>query len=150
MSGSMTRARQARDAAAAGAVAGAGVGVVAAMQGVRAVGAGCARAVRVGELGASVRGAIVGIAIVALGAFVFAVAVRVHERYRFNDAGPVALVMAGACVGAALVIGVAAIVIDRWVRRRVGERVLGRRGRAIAGASALAAVVATPALVTHW
>src|ERR1041385_5006700 len=115
MTGSMTLARRARDAAVEAAVAGAVVGVVEAMQVVGAAGAGSrlivagvaalgaiagalvvravltaigqvtvlggwARAVRAGELRAIVRGAIVGIAIVALGAFVFAVAVRRSEE----------------------------------------------------------------------
>jgi arylsulfatase A-like enzyme len=94
------------------------------------------------------------VACAAVFAFVvaaFVVIAAVHERFRFHDAGPVALVQAIALVVIAVAIGVAAIAVHRRVAPRLTSRaawLAGRRARFALAAAAVIAVAA-PILFVH-
>lgn len=96
-------------------------------------------------------------AIAVLGAVTYRVASFIHVVFRFNEAGPVALLLAGVVVAAVVLIGGGALLLDSAVVSRLaaraeagGPRASGERGggRRWAGrALVAAALIATPALI---
>jgi hypothetical protein len=106
-----------------------------------------AMAVREGQLSAILRALIVVGALFVFGVIAFEVGSHVHVAYRFIDAGPVGLLLAGVLGGAGIVIVGAAIAADRVAART--SRVVGRRARIISAIATCIALVVLPALVVH-
>lgn len=102
------------------------------------------------------RVALAATAIAVLGAVTYRVASFIHVAFRFNEAGPVALLLAGVVVAAVVLIGGGALLLDSAVVARLeassggGERAAAARGggRRWAGRALIAiALVAAPALI---
>lgn len=104
-------------------------------------------AVRAGELGALLRGVIIVVAVLAFGIVAYSVGARVHEAYRFIDAGPVGLLLAAVLAATAIVVVGVAIAADRIASR--SSRVLGRRARIATAIATCIAIVLLPTLVVH-
>lgn len=99
-----------------------------------------------GRLGAILRGALILVGVLAFGAIAYTVGARVHETYRFIDAGPVGLLLAPVLVIAAVVVIVSVYLIERRVRT---DRELSRAARIAIAVIACLAIAVVPALVVH-
>ncbi len=104
-------------------------------------------AVREGQVSAVLRGLIVVGALLVFGVIAFQVGARVHVSYRFNDPGPVGLLLAGVLAAAGVAVVGGAITADRFATRT--SRVIGHRARIGAAVATCATVVVLPALVVH-
>lgn len=102
------------------------------------------------------RGALGAGAIAVLAAVTYRAAAYVHVAFRFNEPGPVALLVAGVVVATVIGVGAIALLVDSAVAPRLREPAAGQaaqpsRGRRLALLLAGAvAAVGLPALVVRW
>lgn len=100
-----------------------------------------------GQLAAILRGVIIVGALLVFGTIAYRVGAGVHETYRFIDAGPVGLLLAGVLGAAGIAVVGGAILVDRIAARTT--RVLGHGARIATAIATCISMVLLPTLIVH-